>query len=56
VLGSDITSGTTYHLFGVPVTVTNKLPVGSALLANMAEVAVARDIAPSVTMLSERYA
>jgi HK97 family phage major capsid protein len=56
VLESDITSGTTYRLFGVPVTVTNKLPEGTAVLANMSEVAVARDVAPSVTMLSERYA
>ncbi|MFC5999344.1 phage major capsid protein [Quadrisphaera sp. GCM10027208] len=56
VLESDITSGTTYRLFGVPVTVTNKLPTGTAVLANMSEVAIARDLAPSVTVLSERYA
>lgn len=56
LLESDITSGTTYRLFGVPVTVTNKLPEGTAVLADMSQVAVVRDVNPSVTMLSERYA
>lgn len=56
VLESDITKDTTYRLFGIPVTVTNKLPAGKAVLANMAEVAVVRDLAPSVALLSERYA
>lgn len=56
ILESDITAGTTYRLFGVPVTVTNKLPTGTAVLANMAEVAVARDVAPSVKLLDQRYA
>lgn len=45
-----------FSLFGVPVTVTNKLPQGTAVLANMAEVAVVRDIDPTVTILNERYA
>lgn len=56
VLESDITQGTTYRLFGIPVTVTNKLPAGQAVLANMAEVAVARDTNPTVKVLDERYA
>lgn len=56
LLESDITKDTTYRLFGIPVTVTNKLPVGTAVLADMSQVAVARDLAPSVTLLSERYA
>lgn len=56
ILESDITQGTTYRLFGVPVTVTNKLPAGKAVLANMAEVAVARDTAPTVKILDQRYA
>lgn len=56
LLESDITAGTTYRLFGIPVTVTNKLAVGKAVLADMAQVAVVRDIDPSVTVLSERYA
>ena len=55
MLEPDITSGTTYMLFGIPVTVTNKLPLGKAILADMSQVVV-RDVAPSVTVLSERYA
>ena len=35
LLESDITSGPTYRLFGVSVTVTNKLPQGTAVLADM---------------------
>ncbi len=56
LLESDVTSGPTYRLFGVPVTPTNKLPEGKAVLADMSQVAVARDVAPSVTILTERYA
>lgn len=56
VLESDITSGTTHRLFGVPVTVTNKLPAGTAVLADMSQVAVARDTNPTVKLLDQRYA
>lgn len=56
ILESDITTGTTYRLFGVPVTVTNKLPTGTAVLANMGEVAIARDTNPTVKLLDQRYA
>jgi HK97 family phage major capsid protein len=56
ILESDVTSGATYRLFGIPVTVTNKLKVGKAILADMSQVAIARDLAPSVTILTERYA
>lgn len=56
LLESDITKDATYRLHGIPVTVTNKLPEGQAVLADTSQIAVARDIAPSVTMLSERYA
>lgn len=45
-----------YTLFGVPVTVTNKMPAGKALLADTKEIAVVRDIDPQVTILNERYA
>src|SRR5699024_8974084 len=48
ILESDITTGTTYRLFGVPVNITNKLPFDKATLANIAEIAVARDIIPTV--------
>ncbi|CAN5134114.1 hypothetical protein BH11ACT7_BH11ACT7_20550 [soil metagenome] len=56
LLESDVTSGPTYRLFGVPVTVTNKLKRGKAVLADTSQIAIARDLAPSVTILSERYA
>jgi HK97 family phage major capsid protein len=56
LLESDVTAGPTYRLFGVPVTVTNKLAEGTAVLADTSQVAVARDVAPSVALLSERYA
>lgn len=45
-----------YRLFGVPVTVTNKIPAGKAILADMSQVAVVRDIDPHITILNERYA
>lgn len=56
VLESDITSGTTHRLFGVPVTVTNKLPAGTAVLADMSQVAIARDTNPTVKLLDQRHA
>lgn len=56
LLESDVTADVTYRLFGVPVTVTNKLAEGKAVLADTSQIAVARDLAPSVTLLAERYA
>ena len=56
VLESDLTRDATYRLFRIPVTVTNKLDEGTAVLADMSNVAIARDLAPSVTVLNERYA
>ena len=56
VLESDLTKDATYRLFGIPVTVTNKLSPGTAILADMSQVAVARNVSPSVTVLTERYA
>lgn len=56
ILEADLTADATYRLFGIQVVVTNKLPVGKAVLLDTNQVAVARDIAPSVTVLTERYA
>ena len=56
ILQADMTADTTYRLFGIPVTVTNKLPTGTAILANMGEVAIARDTNPTVKLLDQRYA
>ncbi|OZD31695.1 phage major capsid protein [Rhodococcus sp. 06-156-3b] len=56
IVESDVTAGARYSLFGIPVTVTNKLAAGKAVLADTSQIAVVRDLAPSVTLLSERYA
>lgn len=50
-----------YTLLGYPVTITNRIAVdeteeSSIVLADFGQVAVARDLAPSVTVLTERYA
>jgi HK97 family phage major capsid protein len=52
----DIHAGETLRLFGIPVTVSNKVTAGKFILADTSQVAVARDVAPSVTVLNERYA
>lgn len=56
LIESDVTAGPTYRLFGVEATVTNKLPQGTAVLADTTQIAVARDLAPSVKLLDQRYA
>ncbi|ADG80470.1 Major capsid protein HK97 OS=Tsukamurella paurometabola (strain ATCC 8368 / DSM / CCUG 35730/ CIP 100753 / JCM 10117 / KCTC 9821 / NBRC 16120 / NCIMB 702349/ NCTC 13040) OX=521096 GN=Tpau_3898 PE=4 SV=1 [Tsukamurella paurometabola] len=50
ILEADLTAGATYTLFGIPVVVTNKLAAGTALLLDMNQVAVARDVDPTVTV------
>lgn len=57
------TEAGTYRLLGHGVTVTNRVsdttgatPTGRSALVDFSQVAVARDVAPSVTVLSERYA
>ena len=59
----DPTQDAVFRLFGVPVTVTDRVPdtTGATPTARMAlvdfsQIAVARDIAPSVKILTERYA
>lgn len=56
ILQSDVSGEAAYQLHGVPVTVTNKMPAGKAILADMREIAVVRDVDPQVTILTERYA
>ena len=51
LLESDVTKDVTYRLFGIPVTVTNKLAEGKAVLADTAQIAdneslTTKDIAP----------
>ncbi len=55
VLQPDITQDGREVLFGVPVTVTSRIPTGRAILADMNLVAVARDMAPSITVDSSVY-
>jgi HK97 family phage major capsid protein len=56
MLQPDATSGGILTILGMPVTVSSRIPSGYAAVADMSQVAVARDVAPSVTILSERYA
>ena len=55
ILQPDLTATGQEVLFGVPVTVTAQIPTGKAVLADMNMVAVARDMAPSITVDSSRY-
>lgn len=48
--------GTIVPLLGARVLVSSRIPAGNAALVDMAQVAVARDLAPSVKVLTERYA
>jgi HK97 family phage major capsid protein len=52
----DPTQAAAYTLLGLPITVTNRLSTGTALLVDMNMVAVGRDLAPSVTLLTETFA
>ncbi|KRF19399.1 capsid protein [Nocardioides sp. Soil797] len=61
ILQPDVTQDSLFRLFGSPVTVTKRLPLDvesqkSIVLADFSQIAVARDLAPSVTVLKERYA
>lgn len=52
----DMQEGVSYRIYGVPVAVTNKVPAGKAILADMTKVVVVRDIDPRVDILTERWA
>lgn len=56
MLQPDATAGSVGTVQGVPVTVSKRLPEGSAFLADFSQIAVARDMAPTVKILTERYA
>ena len=55
VIEPDVTSAGSYRLFGSPVIITNRLPAGSAALVDFSQIAVARDIAPSVKILDQTF-
>lgn len=63
ILNADPTADAVFRLFGAPVTVTARVPdttgatpTGRAALVDFSQIAVARDLAPSVKVLTERYA
>lgn len=56
LIQETLQEGVTYTLFGIPVTVSNKIPKGKGILADMSKVAIVRDIDPSITILTEKYA
>lgn len=56
LLTPDPTSDGVFRVWGSQVVITNRIPEGKAALADMSQVAVARDVAPSVKILTERYA
>lgn len=57
MLQPDATQGgTIVSALGAVPRISSRIPVGSAALVDMSQVAVARDLAPSVKILTERYA
>lgn len=63
ILNADPTADAVFRLFGAPVTVSKRVPdttgatpAGRAALVDFSQIAVARDLAPQVTLLDERYA
>lgn len=56
ILNADPSADAVFRLFGAPVSVSNRIPEGSAGLVDFSQIAVARDLAPSVKILTERYA
>lgn len=55
-LQPDATAASGYTLLGRRAIVSAHVPEGYAALADMSQIAVARDMAPSVKVLTERYA
>lgn len=55
-LQPDLTRPGVFVLYGIPVIVSSRVPTGKGLLVDMSMVAIGRDLAPSVRLLSERYA
>ena len=63
-LQPDVTADAPFRLLGIPVTVTNRIPTNggagtnetSVVLADLSQIAVACDLAPSVKLLDQTYA
>lgn len=56
MLQPDAARGATATVLGLPVVISPRIPEGRAALADVSQVVVARDVMPSVTVLTERYA
>lgn len=56
ILNADATEGAGFRILGMNAHVSSRIPDGNAAIADMGQVAVARDLAPSVKILTERYA
>lgn len=63
ILNADPAADAVFRLFGAPVIVSARIPdttggtpTGRAALVDFSQIAVARDMAPSVKILTERYA
>jgi HK97 family phage major capsid protein len=56
VLDPDAHADSALQLFGVPLTVTNHVPAGTAIVADFNHVVVARDVDASVYLISDLYA
>jgi HK97 family phage major capsid protein len=55
IFDQDLHAGTQLSVFGIPVSVTNHLATGKAVLTDMNSVAVARDLDASVFLLDQLY-
>ena len=56
MLQPDATQGSIGSILGMQVIVSSRIPAGRAALADFSQIAVARDVAPSVKLLTETYA
>ncbi|MGD7002728.1 phage major capsid protein [Corynebacterium halotolerans] len=56
LIQETLQEGVSYTLFGIPATVSNKVPKGKGALLNTNEVVIVRDIDPQITILTEKYA
>lgn len=55
IIEPDVTQAGAYRLFGSPVIITNRLPEASMALVDFSQIAVARDVAPSVKILDQTF-
>ncbi|WP_431711104.1 phage major capsid protein [Glutamicibacter uratoxydans] len=56
LLQPDPTADGVFRLWGSKVNITSRVPAGNLALADMSQIAVARDMNPTVKVLTERYA